>query len=196
MRGTELTPWLIRHAYQQGIFPMTTDGDQVEWFLPERRALFPISGIRVSRSLRRAMRCFPWEVTFNKNFEQVIRGCLRPHDNWISEEFIRVYGQIHSEGWAHSCEVWLKGQLVGGVYGLSIGRCFCAESMFHRTTNASKIALLHLVERCRECGFTLFDAQIMNPHLASLGAFEVPNSEYQNLLSAALSGAPSNLFRA
>jgi leucyl/phenylalanyl-tRNA--protein transferase len=189
-RGQDLTPWLIRYAYTQGAFPMTMEDGSVEWFRPARRALFPISGIKVSRSLARTIRQGKLEIRFDTQFEQVMRGCLRPRDNWISEDFIRVYTQIHREGWGHSAECWQEGELVGGVYGVALGGAFCAESMFHRRTDASKVALWALVERCRALGFVLFDAQIMNPHLASLGAFEVPDRVYRRMLEKALSVVP------
>src|SRR5579862_3321932 len=383
MRGDELTPWLIRYAYSEGAFPMTMDDGSVEWFQPVNRALFPIEGIHVSKSLSRVLRrveiadisipqspsshahsprsgqarTFQSEVgspeprftvTFDTAFEDVMRGCLRPDANWISEEFIRVYAQIHDEGWGHSVEVWssascfaeveaaIEGQrleirdpsqaqdddyglpvgmpspdrqrsgppgaggrkasvtpddqpdplrsiqddenglpvgmpypdrqrsgppgaggreasvtpdyqpdpgrraqddenglsvgmpspdrqrsgppgargreasvtpdyqpdpsrrapdgemqLVGGLYGIALGSCFCAESMFHRTTNASKIALWAMVEKCRSLGFTIFDAQIMNPHLESLGACPIPHEEYMALLERALRNSTS-----
>lgn len=187
MRGDLLTPSLIRAAYSEGAFPM---GDrrngEVEFYVPLRRALFPIEGMHVSRSLRRTIRGGRFEVRFDSAFEQVMRGCLRPKDNWITEDLIRVYTQIHHEGWAHSAETWRDGALVGGVYGLCLGTCFCAESMFHRETDAGKVALAALVDKCRELGFTLFDAQIMSPHLASLGAFEVSHERYMRLLAKAL----------
>ena len=185
VRGDELTPWLIDHAYRQGAFPMTMEDGLVEWFQPLCRALFPIEGIRVSRSLRKVIRQARFEVRFDTDFNAVMRGCLRPDDNWISEEFVRAYGEAHREGWAHCSETWREGKLVGGVYGVQIGSCFQAESMFHRERDASKVALGALVERCRSEGFTLFDAQVMNPHLASLGAFEVSHEEYRALLEAA-----------
>ena len=186
MRGDELTPWLVRYGYERAAFPMTMEDGRVEWFQPHRRALFPIEGIHVSRSLAKTIRSASFEVRFDGAFEEVMRGCLRPDDNWISDDFIRCYTQIHREGWGHCCECRLDGRLVGGVYGIAMGSCFCAESMFHRETDASKVALWALVNRCRELGFTIFDAQIMNPHLASLGAFEIPHREYMKKLRSAL----------
>lgn len=186
MTGDELTPFLIRAAYEQGAFPMTVEDGSIEWFQPYRRALFPIEGIRVSRSLAKTLRRGVFELRFDTSFDAVMRACLRPDDNWISEPFFRAYGQIHREGWGHCSEVWANGELVGGVYGIAIGGCFCAESMFHRARDASKIALWGLVERCRSEGFAMFDAQVMNPHLASLGAYEIPHSEYMKALSGAL----------
>lgn len=165
---------------------MTLEDGQIGWFQPKRRALFPLEGIRVSRSLQRVIRRGAYEITFDQAFEEVMRRCIRPEDNWISEEFVQVYTAIHREGWGHSAECWFDGELVGGVYGVALGSCFCAESMFYRRSNASKVALWALVNRCRELGFTLFDAQIMNPHLRSLGAFEVPHEKYIDLLHQAL----------
>lgn len=190
MDGSELTPWLIRYAYEQGAFPMTMDRNDVEWFQPIHRALFPIEGIHLSRTMRKLIRRLnepdpPFTVTFNTAFEEVMRSCLRPGDNWISEDFIRVYTQIHHEGWGHSVEVWRGEELAGGLYGILIGSCFCAESMFHRATNASKVALWAMVEKCRESGCTIFDAQVMNPHLESLGAYPLRHDKYMALLEDA-----------
>lgn len=189
MRGEELTSWLIRYAYERGAFPMTDDDGDVQWYLPLRRCLFPIQeGIHVSRSLAKTMRKGHFEVRFDTAFEEVMRNCFRPEEegNWLTDHFVRCYTQIHLEGWGHSAEVWHDGRLVGGVYGIAIGSCFCAESMFHRETDASKVALHAMVERCRDLGFTIFDAQIMNPHLDSLGAYEVPDRTYQKMLRDAL----------
>lgn len=186
MNGQDLTPFLIRYAYAQGAFPMTLEDGSVEWFQPRRRALLPLSGIHVSRSLGRTIQRRTFQIRFDTAFEKVMRGCLRPFDNWISEDFIRVYTQIHQEGWGHSAECWRDGKLVGGVYGIALGSCFCGESMFHRDPNASKVALWAMVEKCRELGFKLFDAQIMNPHLKTLGAYEMANRQYLDVLSESI----------
>lgn len=187
MRGEELNPKLVRLAYSQGAFPMgEPETGEIEFYVPRIRALFPISGVRVSRSLEKVLRRGTFEIRFDSAFEEVMRGCIRPDDNWITEDIIRVYSHIHREGWAHSAEAWKEGELAGGVYGLALGSCFCAESMFHREANASKVALWALAERCRELGFTIFDAQIMNPHLASLGAFEMTHEEYLAELEPAM----------
>lgn len=186
MQGSELTPALIRLAYSEGLFPMTMEDGEVGWFQPIQRALFPIEGIHVSRSLRKTIDRGVFEIKFDTSFEDVMRSCLRPNDNWISDEFIRVYTEIHHEGWGHCAECWHDRKLVGGVYGIALGGCFCAESMFHRETDASKVALWAMVNKCRETGFTLFDVQIMNPHLKSLGAFEVPHRKYMRLLHDAM----------
>lgn len=181
-----LTPWLIRYGYARGAFPMADDTGEVGWYRPRRRCLFPISGIHISRSLARTIRRGTFEVRFDTSFEAVMRNCLRPDGNWISEEFIRVYGEVHRQGWGHCAEVWADGELVGGTYGIALGSCFCAESMFHRRTDASKVALAAMVDRCRELGFTIFDAQIMNPHLKSLGAYEISERSYERMLCDAL----------
>ncbi len=181
-----LTPWLVRYGYERGAFPMADDDGEVGWYRPRRRCLFPIEGIHVSRSLQRTIRRGHFEVRFDTAFEAVMRGCLRPDGNWISEEFFRVYTEIHHQGWGHCAEVWEDGELVGGTYGIALGSCFCAESMFHRKTDASKVALGAMVDRCRELGFTIFDAQIMNPHLKSLGAYEVTERAYERMLCDAL----------
>lgn len=192
-----LSSQLIRSAYEHGFFPMGDENGEVWWYQPFDRALFPIEGIHVSRSFARVLKRVKisdpsdvdgdvFAVTFDRAFEDVMRGCLRPQDNWITEEIIEGFCAVHAEGWAHSCEVWLDGRLVGGTYGVALGSCFSAESMFHRVTDASKVALWAMVNRCRELGFTLFDAQIMNPHLKTLGAFELPQAEYLQSLNVAM----------
>lgn len=179
----------LAYAYTLGLFPMGDEDGEIAWYRSERRALFPMQGIHLSRSLAKTLRRQRHEVRFDTAFEAVMRGCLRPTDNWITEELIESYCAAHEAGWGHSCEVWIGEELVGGVYGLAIGGAFFAESMFHRKTDMSKVALMALVDRCRDLGFTLFDAQVMNPHLGRLGAFEVSHPEYMDLLQAALEGA-------
>lgn len=177
---------MIRYGYERACFPMTMDDGEIEWFQPKVRCLFPIEGVHVSRSLAKTIRRGVFDVCYDTDFEGVIRGCFRPDDNWLSEHFVRAYSEAHRQGWAHCSECWRDGRLVGGVYGIALGSCFCAESMFHRETDASKVALWAMVERCRELGFTIFDAQIMNPHLRSLGAYEVPHRTYVRMLNDAL----------
>jgi leucyl/phenylalanyl-tRNA--protein transferase len=163
---------------------MADPSGEVGWYTVRARAVFPVTGIHVSRSLARKLRRGGFETTFDRDFEAVVRGCFRPEGNWLTEEFVRVYTEAHREGWGHSCEVWMDGALAGGIYGLAIGKVFSAESMFHRRTDASKIALWAMVERCRALGFEVFDAQVMNRHLASLGAYLVPEDEYLRLLES------------
>lgn len=167
---------ILWEAYLQGAFPMGSDeSDEIDFYTVRERCLFPIEGIRVSRSLRKTLRDPGWSVTFDADFDRCLWSCRRePGNNWITPEIARVYGEAHRTGWAHSCEVWWDGELVGGTYGVAIGTCFSAESMFHRRTDASKVALYSMVEKCREIGFTLFDAEVTNPHLESLGSYTVP----------------------
>jgi len=171
-----LTTDLLWEAYLMGAFPMgSDDADEIQFYGVEHRCLFPIEGIRVSQSLRKTLRNPNWKVTFDTAFDECLWNCRRPvGNNWITPEIARVYGQAHREGWAHSCEVWWEGKMVGGTYGLALGTCFSAESMFHRRTDASKVALYHMVEKCRSLGFTHFDAEVTNPHLESLGSYTMP----------------------
>lgn len=180
---------------------MTSSAGEIEWFTSNPRALMPITGMRVSRSLAKRMRRGGYEVTFDRDFEGTMRGCMRPTDNWISEPLIALYVQAHKEGWAHSCEVWRDGKQVGGIYGLGIGGIFSAESKFHRETDMSKVALHAMIEQCRKLGFVLFDVQVMNPHLRRLGAYEISAQEFLAALATERSRAtpwsktyPSNPF--
>ena len=189
MNGKDLRVEMLREAYAEGWFPMTVDeeANEVEWFQPYERCLFPIEGIRVSRSLRKTLSSHRFKITFDRAFDDVMWACRRPDDNWITEDFVRVYGEAHQQGWGHSCEVWFGDELVGGTYGIALGGAFFAESMFHRVTDASKVALFHMIETCRARGFVLFDAQIMNPHLESLGAYTINNQAYMRMMNDALS---------
>lgn len=157
---------------------MGDETGEIGWYEPHVRALFPLDGLRVSKRLGRRIAQGGFRVTFDRSFEQVVRGCLRPDQNWITEELIEAMVECHRQGWAHSCEVWVGGDLVGGVYGLAVGGVFCAESMFHRKSDMSKIALKSLIDQCRDLGFQTFDAQVMSPHLETLGAFPVTQQEY------------------
>ena len=182
-----LTPQLLAMAYQQGAFPMADDSGEIEFYGSRQRALFPIEGIRVSRSMAKVIRRGDFEITFDHDFRGVMAGCAdRPEGSWINHEIKRAFVEVHELGWAHSCEAWRGGELAGGVYGVALGGFFGAESMFHRQTNASKAALHAMVQECRRQGFLVFDAQIMNPHLASLGAFEVSTRRFEAMLAQAL----------
>jgi len=179
---------MIAQAIQTGYFPMgeSFDDPEIWMYSTEVRCLFPIEGIHVSRSLERTLRKGPYQIRFDTAFEEVMRSCVRPTGNWITLDLIRVYTEIHRAGWGHSVECWLNDRLVGGAYGVAIGGLFSAESMFHRETDASKVALWALVNRCRALGFTLFDSQFSNDHTLSLGAYEIPKREYMKQLRAAL----------
>ena len=192
--GGDLEPGTLLAAYRAGLFPMPVDRrGRIGWWSPDPRAVLPVHGLHVSRSLRRSMRHF--DVSVDERFEEVMRGCAdprRPH-GWINEDFVRAYVRLHELGWAHSVEVWTPGAegrpdgLVGGVYGVAIGGLFAGESMFHRATDASKVALLALVERLRAGGAALFDVQWSTPHLASLGVVDIPRADYTRRLAAAVS---------
>jgi leucyl/phenylalanyl-tRNA---protein transferase len=187
-RRLTLTPEGVELAYRHGIFPMADErSGQILWFRPDPRAVIPLDGFHVSRSLARTLRRAVFEVRVDTDFEGVMRGCAdRPEGTWISERFVEVYGALHRAGKAHSVEAWRDGRLVGGAYGLALGGAFMAESMFHRETDASKVALAALVGRLSERGFTLLDVQYVTPHLESLGAVEITRREYERRLERAL----------
>ncbi|PYM76642.1 MAG: leucyl/phenylalanyl-tRNA--protein transferase [Candidatus Rokuibacteriota bacterium] len=184
----ELTPAGVEAAYRHGVFPMADEGaGEVLWFRPDPRAIIPLDGFHVSRSLKRRLRLGGFEIRIDIDFEGVMRACGdRPEGTWISEEFIEVYAALHRAGKAHSVEAWREERLVGGCYGVALGGAFMAESMFHRETDASKVALAGLVSRLGDRRFTLLDVQYVTPHLASLGAVEIPRREYERRLAEAL----------
>jgi len=187
-RRLTLTPEGVELAYRHGIFPMADErSGEVLWFRPDPRAIIPLDGFHVSRSLGRTIRRNVFEIRVNTDFEGVMRGCAdRPEGSWISDRFIEVYGALHRAGKAHSVEAWREGQLAGGTYGVALGGAFMAESMFHRETNASKVALAALVQRLRERDFSLLDVQYVTPHLESLGAIEITRHGYERRLERAL----------
>lgn len=182
------TPRGIEAAYREGIFPMAHEKTgEIWWFRPDPRAILPLDSFHISRSLAKTIRKGLFEVRVNTDFPGVMRGCAdRPEGTWISEDFIRVYTQLHRQGKAHSVETWREGRLVGGTYGVALGGAFMAESMFHYETDASKVALAALVERLRRRGFVLLDVQYLTPHLARFGAIEIPHRVYYRLLQYAL----------
>jgi leucyl/phenylalanyl-tRNA--protein transferase len=177
--GADLEPGTILLAYRTGLFPMRVGrGGPVGWWSPDPRGVIPLDGLIVSRSLRRSQRRF--ELRVDTAFEAVMRACAdpaRPH-GWIDESFVEAYVVLHRLGWAHSVETWRDGDLVGGLYGVAIGGLFAGESMFHRASDASKVALLNTVEILRAGGATLFDVQWVTPHLESLGAAEMARRQY------------------
>lgn len=177
--GGDLEPGTILAGYRAGVFPMPLGRrGRLGWFSPDPRAVLPLDGLRVSRSLRRSVRRY--EVTVDTAFEQVIRACADPTraHGWIDRRIIESYTLLHDLGWAHSVEAWEGNRLAGGLYGVSIGAFFAGESMFHRATDASKVALVALVEILRTVPGGLLDVQWSTPHLASLGVVEIPRSEY------------------
>jgi len=183
-------------AYRSGIFPMADRREDTEvfWVEPRERAILPLDGLHVSRSLRKVVRADRFTVTIDRAFEAVIRACAEPRpdhpETWISERIVQSYLALHRAGHAHSLECWQADaagapQLVGGLYGVTFDRVFCGESMFSRVTDASKVALTWLVALLREAGFVLLDCQFMTEHLRSMGARELPQAEYRALLEAA-----------
>ena len=185
---SELDPDFILAAYCSGYFPMAeTLTGRISWYSPDPRAILPLSGFRVSRSLRQKLRKDMFDVRINTAFREVIAACAGRSETWISPEIIRAYTALHDMGFAHSVEAWHEGRLAGGLYGLAIAGAFFGESMFTRETDASKVALVHLVERLRARDFVLLDTQFVNEHVRQFGACEIPRPEYLEMLAGALS---------
>ena len=184
----ELTPELLMRAYSMGVFPMSEhrDDPDIFWVDPRLRGVFPLDGFHISRSLARAIRRTDFTVSINRAFADVVTGCADRAETWINAEIFALYQALHQGGAAHSLELWEGDALVGGVYGVTLGAAFFGESMFSRRDNASKIALACLIDRLKRGGFTLFDTQFLTPHLASLGAVEIPRNAYHKRLEAAL----------
>ena len=187
--GADLEPGTLLQAYRSGIFPMpvSVGGDELlAWWSPDPRGVLPLDGLRVSRSLRRS--CARFEIRVDTAFEAVIDGCADPSraGRWITPSMRDAYVRLHRLGWAHSVEAWDGSGLAGGLYGVAVGGLFAGESMFHRRTDASKVALVGLVERLRRGGAALLDVQWVTPHLRSLGAVEVPRAEYLERLAEAV----------
>lgn len=175
-------------AYAGGIFPMAEHrfDDTLFWVDPQRRGVIPLKGFHISRSLARKIRQERFEVRFDTAFSDVVRGCANREETWINGQLFELYDTLHVGGNAHSTEIWLDGRLVGGVFGVSLGGAFFGESMFSQETDASKVALAYLVDRLCAGGFRLFDTQFITPHLARLGAIEIPRASYRRQLKHAL----------
>ena len=189
-----LTPAMLLQAYRQGVFPMAEaqNDPRLYWFDPQARGILPLDGFHISRSLARRIRAGQFRISFDTAFAHVIHGCADRPTTWINSEIRRLFLELYAMGQAHSLEVWDGSDLVGGVYGVRIGGCFCGESMFSRRTDASKVALAYLVAHLRACGFTLFDTQYLTDHLASLGGIEIPRRDYRARLRDALQITPRN----
>jgi leucyl/phenylalanyl-tRNA--protein transferase len=200
--GADLEPATLLQAYRQGIFPWPHPGAPLPWFSPDPRGVIPLDGLVVSRSLRARLGRSGWETTVDRAFAAVLAGCadrprgtsggsggLKPSppadqgDTWITPPMRAAYGRLHDLGHAHSLEVWAGGELVGGLYGVGIGAVFTGESMFHLASDASKVALVDLVARLAEAGGQLIDVQMVTPHLASLGARDLPRADFLHLLA-------------
>ena len=191
-RGADLQPETLVYAYRHGVFPMVSSDikdptSNLLWWSPQMRAVIPLNGLVTTRSMRRSARKF--EIRVDTNFEHVMRNCAAPHrDNgWITEEFIEAYLRLHQLGWAHSIEVIDEnGFLAGGLYGVRIGGLFAGESMFHLVRDASKVALMALVDLMRSSNMSLLDVQWLTPHLESLGAVAIKRDQYLHLLATAV----------
>jgi leucyl/phenylalanyl-tRNA--protein transferase len=183
-----LDPALLVRAYRKGLFPMALEDGEIGWFSPDPRGILPVDTFHVPGRLARLVRQAPYAITIDRAFEDVMRACAeRPREGtWISEEIVESYAALHRLGLAHSAEVWSGEELVGGLYGVHLGGAFFGESMFHRATDASKLALVALVDRLARRGFTLLDTQWITPHLVQFGAIEIPRAEYLRRLEDAL----------
>lgn len=182
-----LTPQLMLAGYRAGAFPMADESGQIYWFSPDPRCIFDLDHFRVTRSLRQTIRRAVFELRIDTAFDQIIAACAsRSEGTWISRKIINVYQALHNQGHAHSVEAWKDGRLAGGLYGLTIGGAFFGESMFHRLTDASKVALVALVKHLKERSFTLLDTQWSTPHLARFGIIEIPRADYLIRLQQAI----------
>ena len=183
-----LTPDLLLHAYAAGIFPMSEGRDDPEifWVDPQRRGVIPLDGLHISRSLAKVIRRGGYTATLNSDFAGVVDGCAARPETWINDEIRSQYIALHRMGHAHSLEIRDGATMIGGIYGVSLGAAFFGESMFSARSNGSKLALVHLVDHLRRCGFHLFDTQFLTDHLASLGAIEISRGAYRSRLAAAL----------
>ena len=199
--GDPLTQENLRDAYRKGIFPWHMDGVPLPWYCPERRAILRFKDLHVTRSLEKERRKGKFTFTIDKDFRRVIQECsASPREGqkgtWITEEFIEAFTQLHESGMAHSVEAWdAAGELAGGLYGVDAGGVFCGESMFYRQPNASKLALLFLIDHMRKRGATWLDAQVMTPHMQALGAREITRKEFIRRLKET-QGFDLNLFDA
>ncbi|MBW7888111.1 MAG: leucyl/phenylalanyl-tRNA--protein transferase [Bacteroidetes bacterium] len=177
----------LLEGYRRGIFPMSDEDDgEIYWFSPDTRGIIPLNGLKISRSLRQTLKKKKFTVRINTAFEEVMRNCAKRPSVWISESIIRSYVRLFETGYAHSVECWKDTSLVGGLYGVAIGGAFFGESMFSRERDASKVALVHLVQRLNERNFILLDTQYTTPHLISLGCIEISKREYLQKLDEAI----------
>lgn len=192
MHAPKLTAEILLSAYAQGLFPMAErrDDPTLYWVSPEKRGVIPLDGFHLPRRLKRTIRSARYRVTSDKAFAQVMRACAAPgpgrEESWINDEILRLYTALHAGGHAHSVECWEEDKLAGGLYGVSLGGAFFGESMFSKARDASKVALVELVEILRRGGFVLLDTQFLTPHLAQFGAYEIPREEYLARLHTAI----------
>ena len=186
--STMIAPELLLAAYATGYFPMADPSDgNIRWYSPDPRAIISLDTFKISRSLHQTIKKKLFSIRINTTFEQVIRSCAKREETWISEEIIQSYLELFRLGYAHSVESWKEEKLVGGLYGVALGGAFFGESMFSTTRDASKVSLVSLVGRMKIRGFTLLDTQFLTPHIATLGASEIPRREYLLILNSAIS---------
>jgi leucyl/phenylalanyl-tRNA--protein transferase len=181
-----IDPEVLLQGYRLGVFPMAMEDGAIEWFSPDPRAILPLHKFHVPHTLERVVRKGTFEIRINRSFAEVMQECADRSETWINEEIIESYQRLHQLGHAHSVEAWQDSKLVGGLYGVAIGGAFFGESMFHHVRDASKVALLALVERLRKQRFTLLDTQWLTSHLRKFGAIEIPRAEYLHLLNIAV----------
>ena len=187
-----ITPLVLLKAYAAGVFPMAESADDpaLYWVEPDERGLIPLDGLIISRSLRKAVKQRRFDIRIDTAFEEVMRRCAERttdrKETWINQRILKLYAELYRMGHCHSVESWQDGKLVGGLYGVRLGAVFFGESMFSRATDASKVALVHLVARLNAGGFRLLDAQFMNPHLATLGAISMKKADYLAMLGPAV----------
>jgi leucyl/phenylalanyl-tRNA---protein transferase len=182
----KLDPQLLLNAYCSGIFPMGMGNGEIGWFSPDPRGIIPLDRFHIPHGLHRTLKKRPFEIRINTAFRDVIKGCSERKETWIDDSIIESYSRLYDLGFAHSVEAWKNDELVGGLYGVSVGGAFFGESMFSRATDASKVALVHLVGRLRERQFLLLDTQWTTAHLKTLGAEDIPKKEYMRRLTRAL----------
>lgn len=181
-----IEPDLLLNAYAQGVFPMGMEDGEIGWFSPDPRGIIPLEDFHIPHGLARRLKKNPFEIRINTAFREVMKACSERDQTWITEEIIDSYERLFRIGHAHTVEAWQNGELAGGLYGVSIGGAFFGESMFHRRTDASKVALVALVERLKARGFTLLDTQWTTPHLQTFGGLEIPRRSYLQKLRSAL----------
>ncbi len=188
----DLTPELILRAYQAGIFPMAEDADSPDlfWVSPQQRGVIPLDAFHISRTLRKTLRTHPYDIRIDTDFAATIEGCATAgvdrESTWINPEIRRLYGALFERGYVHTVEVWDGPELVGGLYGVSLGAAFFGESMFHRRTDCSKIAMAHLLQRLAAGGYRLLDTQFVTDHLRTFGGIEISREDYESRLAEAL----------
>ena len=181
-----IDPEVLLQGYRLGVFPMAMQDDEIGWFSPDPRAILPLKEFHVPHTLERIARKKAFDIRVDASFVEVMRQCANRKETWINAEIVESYTRLHQLGHAHSVEAWRDGKLVGGLYGVSIGGAFFGESMFHHVRDASKIALVALVERLRKRKFVLLDTQWTTPHLRQFGAVEIPRTKYLHLLATAV----------